>query len=117
MPASILATKLYIPPLRPQAVHRSHLIARLNAELRQDSNTKHLIFDCAAPVEHLSTAYTREPGDVIATGTPGGVGIAMKPPSLLRVGDRVRVEIEGLGALENRVIDEPDSTAFLAEDR
>lgn len=87
----------------------------VNDALRQDSNTKHLIFDCAALVEHLSTAFTLEPGDVIATGTPGGVGIAMKPPSLLRVGDRVRVEIEGLGALENRVIAEPESTAFLAE--
>jgi 2-keto-4-pentenoate hydratase/2-oxohepta-3-ene-1,7-dioic acid hydratase in catechol pathway len=89
----------------------------VNDELRQDSNTKQLIFDCAALVEHLSTAFTLEPGDVIATGTPGGVGIAMKPPCLLRVGDRVRVEIEGLGALENRVIAEPESTAFIAADR
>ena len=81
----------------------------VNGELRQDSNTKHLIFDCAAIVEHLSTAFTLEPGDVIATGTPGGVGMAMKPPRLLKVGDLVRVEIEGLGALENRVIAEPDT--------
>lgn len=85
----------------------------VNDELRQDSNTKHLIFDCAALVEHLSTAFTLEPGDVIATGTPGGVGLAMKPPRILQVGDRVRVEIEGLGALENRVIAEPESTAFV----
>ena len=83
----------------------------VNGELRQDSNTKHLIFDCAAIVEHLSTAFTLEPGDVVATGTPGGVGIAMKPPRLLKVGDVVRVEIEGLGALENRVVAEPESTA------
>ncbi len=86
----------------------------VNGELRQDSNTKQLIFDCAAIVEHLSTAFTLEPGDVIATGTPGGVGIAMKPPRLLKAGDIVRVEIEGLGALENRVIAEPEGTARIA---
>jgi 2-keto-4-pentenoate hydratase/2-oxohepta-3-ene-1,7-dioic acid hydratase in catechol pathway len=79
----------------------------VNGELRQDSNTKHLVFDCAALVEHLSTAFTLEPGDVIATGTPAGVGVAMKPPKLLRVGDVVRIEIDGLGALENRVVAEP----------
>ncbi|HEU4431539.1 MAG TPA: fumarylacetoacetate hydrolase family protein [Myxococcota bacterium] len=83
----------------------------VNGELRQDSNTKQLIFDCAALVEHLSTAFTLEPGDVVATGTPGGVGIAMKPPRLLKAGDVVRVEIEGLGVLENHVIPEPASTA------
>jgi 2-keto-4-pentenoate hydratase/2-oxohepta-3-ene-1,7-dioic acid hydratase in catechol pathway len=86
----------------------------VNGELRQDSNTKHLIFDPAAIVEHLSTAFTLEVGDVIATGTPGGVGIAMKPPKLLQVGDVVRVEIEGLGAIENRVVAEPESTAFIS---
>ncbi|HEY8153766.1 MAG TPA: fumarylacetoacetate hydrolase family protein [Myxococcota bacterium] len=84
----------------------------VNGELRQDSNTKQLIFDCAAIVEHLSTAFTLEPGDVIATGTPAGVGIAMKPPKLLQVGDRMRVEIDGLGALENSVIPEPDTALF-----
>jgi 2-keto-4-pentenoate hydratase/2-oxohepta-3-ene-1,7-dioic acid hydratase in catechol pathway len=85
----------------------------VNGELRQDSNTKHLIFDCAAIIEHLSTAFTLEPGDVVATGTPSGVGISMKPPRLLKVGDVMRVEIEGLGALENRVVAEPD-TALIA---
>src|SRR4030095_10261996 len=58
--------------------------------------------------EPPSTAFTLEPGDVIATGTPGGVGIAMKPPKLLQVGDTVRVDIDGLGALENTVIPEPE---------
>jgi 2-keto-4-pentenoate hydratase/2-oxohepta-3-ene-1,7-dioic acid hydratase in catechol pathway len=61
-------------------------------------------------VEHLSTAFTLEPGDVVATGTPGGVGIAMKPPRLLQVGDVVRVEVAGLGTLENTVVDEPATT-------
>ena len=60
----------------------------VNGELRQSSNTKELIFDCYALVEHLSTAFTLEVGDVIATGTPGGVGIAMKPPRLLAGGRR-----------------------------
>jgi 2-keto-4-pentenoate hydratase/2-oxohepta-3-ene-1,7-dioic acid hydratase in catechol pathway len=83
----------------------------VNGELRQDSNTKHLIFDCAAILEHLSTAFTLEVGDVIATGTPGGVGIAMNPPKLLKVGDVMKVEIEGLGTIENPVIAEPESTA------
>jgi 2-keto-4-pentenoate hydratase/2-oxohepta-3-ene-1,7-dioic acid hydratase in catechol pathway len=82
----------------------------VNGELRQDSNTKQLIFDCAAIVEHLSTAFTLEPGDVVATGTPGGVGIAMKPPRLLKVGDVMKVEIDGLGVLENTVVAEPDTT-------
>jgi len=86
----------------------------VNGELRQDSSTKQLIFDCAAIVEHLSTAFTLEPGDVVATGTPGGVGIALKPPRLLKAGDVVRVEIEGLGALENRVVPEPADSAFIA---
>lgn len=93
--------------------HALRLRTWVGSELRQDSNTKHLIFDCFAIVEHLSTAFTLEPGDVVATGTPGGVGIASKPPRLLNVGDVVRVEIEGLGALENPVIEEPASTALL----
>ncbi len=90
--------------------HGLRLRTWVNGELRQDSSTKQLIFDCFALVEHLSTAFTLEPGDVVATGTPGGVGIAMKPPRLLQVGDLVRVEIEGLGALENPVAAEPETT-------
>jgi 2-keto-4-pentenoate hydratase/2-oxohepta-3-ene-1,7-dioic acid hydratase in catechol pathway len=79
----------------------------VNGELRQESNTKHLIFDCYALVEHLSAACTLEPGDVVATGTPAGVGMLMDPPRLLRAGDVVRVEIDRIGAIENRVVDEP----------
>jgi len=90
--------------------HVLRLRTWVNGELRQDSSTKQLIFDCFALVEHLSTAFTLEPGDVVATGTPGGVGIAMKPPKLLQLGDVVRVEIDGLGALENTVIPEPEVT-------
>jgi 2-keto-4-pentenoate hydratase/2-oxohepta-3-ene-1,7-dioic acid hydratase in catechol pathway len=83
----------------------------VNGEVRQESSTKELIFDCFAIVEHLSTAFTLEPGDVIATGTPGGVRIALRPPRVLAPGDVVRVEIEGLGHLENRVVEEPAETA------
>ncbi len=93
--------------------HQLELRTWVNGELRQESNTKHLIFDCYALVEHLSTAMTLEPGDVIATGTPGGVGIAMKPPKLLVAGDVVRIAIDGLGELENPVIAEPESTRTL----
>jgi 2-keto-4-pentenoate hydratase/2-oxohepta-3-ene-1,7-dioic acid hydratase in catechol pathway len=81
----------------------------VNDDLRQDSSTKNLIFDCFTIVEHLSTAFTLEPGDVVATGTPGGVGIARKPPRLLSIGDVMRVEIDGLGTLEYRVVAEPDT--------
>jgi 2-keto-4-pentenoate hydratase/2-oxohepta-3-ene-1,7-dioic acid hydratase in catechol pathway len=87
--------------------HALRIRTWVNGELRQDSNTKELIFDCFAIVEHLSTAFTLEPGDVIATGTPSGVGGSMKPPRFLRPGDVVRVEIERIGAIENRVIEEP----------
>ncbi|HKC51575.1 MAG TPA: fumarylacetoacetate hydrolase family protein [Myxococcota bacterium] len=83
----------------------------VNGELRQSSNTKELIFDCFALVEHLSTAFTLEVGDVVATGTPSGVGIARKPPRMLAVGDVMRVEIDGLGDLRNEVVNEPEETA------
>jgi 2-keto-4-pentenoate hydratase/2-oxohepta-3-ene-1,7-dioic acid hydratase in catechol pathway len=92
--------------------HRLSLRTWVNDELRQDGRTDDLIYDCFEMVEHLSTAFTLEPGDVISTGTPAGVGIAMKPPGLLKAGDVVRIEIEGIGVLENPVIDEPDSTAI-----
>ena len=90
--------------------HQLALRTWVNGELRQESNTKELIFDCFTLVEHLSTAFTLEPGDIIATGTPSGVGIAMKPPKLLVAGDRVRIEVDGLGALENEVTPEPAET-------
>ena len=83
----------------------------VNGELRQSSNTKQLIFDAFTLVEHLSTAFTLEPGDVIPTGTPGGIGAAMKPPSFLVAGDVVKIAISELGEIENAVIEEPGSTA------
>jgi 2-keto-4-pentenoate hydratase/2-oxohepta-3-ene-1,7-dioic acid hydratase in catechol pathway len=79
----------------------------LNGELVQNSNTRHLIFDIGAIIAYMSAAFTLEPGDVVYTGTPSGVGVARKPSRFMKAGDVVRVEISGLGVLENPVIDEP----------
>jgi 2-keto-4-pentenoate hydratase/2-oxohepta-3-ene-1,7-dioic acid hydratase in catechol pathway len=76
----------------------------VNGELRQDSTTEEMIYRIGEQIEYLSTVMTLEPGDIIATGTPAGVGIAMKPPQFLQVGDIVRTEIEGLGFIENKVV-------------
>jgi 2-keto-4-pentenoate hydratase/2-oxohepta-3-ene-1,7-dioic acid hydratase in catechol pathway len=92
--------------------HALGLRTWVNGELRQDSNTKHFIFDCYAQIETLTQAMTLEPGDVVTTGTPGGVGVAMKPPQFLQVGDRVRVEIENLGAIESEVVPEPADVGY-----
>ena len=82
----------------------------VNGELRQNSNTKHLIFNCFDIVEHLSTAFTLEPGDIIATGTPSGVILGMNPKIWLKPGDVVRIAIDQLGVLENPVVAEPAGT-------
>ena len=92
--------------------HNLELKTLLNGEVRQETNTDDLIFNCYEIIEFLSTAFTLEPGDVIATGTPSGVGMAMSPPATMQVGDKVRVEISGLGYIENEIIAEPD-TAFI----
>ena len=75
----------------------------VNGEVRQQSNTAGMSFTVAEQVKYLSTAFTLEPGDLLATGTPEGVGAAMDPPAFLKAGDVVRCEIEGIGAIENRV--------------
>lgn len=95
--------------------HDLGIVTRVNGELRQQSNTRHLIHDCYALVELISTVCTLEPGDLVATGTPAGVGSLMDPPRLLRSGDVVHVEIERIGALENRVIDEPSTAERRSE--
>jgi 2-keto-4-pentenoate hydratase/2-oxohepta-3-ene-1,7-dioic acid hydratase in catechol pathway len=82
----------------------------VNGDLRQEARTSDLIFDCWEMIEHLSTVFTLEPGDVISTGTPAGVGAARTPPAWLVAGDVVRIEIEHIGVLENPVIDEPPTT-------
>lgn len=79
----------------------------INGEVRQSSNTADMVHRCSDMIEYLSTAFTLYPGDLITTGTPEGVGVAMKPPAFLKVGDIVRSEIEGIGAIENRIAAEP----------
>jgi 2-keto-4-pentenoate hydratase/2-oxohepta-3-ene-1,7-dioic acid hydratase in catechol pathway len=77
---------------------------RLNGQTMQDSNTSQLIFGVADLMAYLSQVFTLEPGDLIYTGTPPGVGFAKKPPLFLKGGDVVEVEIEGLGVLRNPVV-------------
>ncbi len=78
----------------------------VNGELRQHSNTKEMVFGVAALISYISAGISLEVGDIISTGTPGGVGEHRNPPAFLQPGDVVRMEIEGLGRLENPVADE-----------
>ncbi len=77
---------------------------RVNGVTKQDSNTSRMIFSVREIIAALSLGMTLEPGDIIATGTPSGVGDARKPPEYLQPGDIVETEIEGIGMLRNRVI-------------
>jgi len=87
--------------------HDLDLKTWVNGELRQNSNTKHLVFDCFEQIETLTQAFTLEPGDLILSGTPSGVGIGFDPKRFLKIGDKVRIEIQNLGHIENEVIAEP----------
>ncbi|UZE50177.1 fumarylacetoacetate hydrolase family protein [Rhodopseudomonas sp. P2A-2r] len=99
-------------PFGPVVVHVSALpnvgdlriSSTVNGELRQDSRTSRMIFPIPEIFEHLSRGMTLEPGDVIATGTPSGVGYAMTPPRFLVKGDKVTAEIEGIGILHNDIV-------------
>ncbi|MCJ2180741.1 fumarylacetoacetate hydrolase family protein [Novosphingobium album (ex Hu et al. 2023)] len=84
----------------PQALDLRCLV---NGEVRQQSNTANMLFSVAQQIEYLSTAFTLKPGDLLATGTPEGVGVAMQPPVFLQEGDVVRCEVEGIGMIENKV--------------
>jgi 2-keto-4-pentenoate hydratase/2-oxohepta-3-ene-1,7-dioic acid hydratase in catechol pathway len=86
--------------------HALRIQLRLNGKTMQDSSTAQLIFGVDHVVSFLSQTITLEPGDVIATGTPPGVGFARKPPVFLKAGDVVEVEVEGLGVLSNPVADD-----------
>jgi 2-keto-4-pentenoate hydratase/2-oxohepta-3-ene-1,7-dioic acid hydratase in catechol pathway len=79
----------------------------VNGELRQNGNTDDFIYSIGQMLEELTTVMTLEPGDLLTTGSPGGVGAAAIPPRYLKIGDVVRIEIEGLGAIENRVVADP----------
>lgn len=88
--------------------HNLSLKTWVDDELRQNANTGEMIFNCYEQIAYLSQAMTLEPGDVISTGTPSGVGVKMKPRGYLKPGQTVRIEIEGLGCLQNPVIAETD---------
>lgn len=83
-----------------------NLRTKVNGEVRQDSNTSDLIFSIPSLIAYVSQLITLEPGDIIITGTPSGVGGAMKPPRYLQPGDTVECEIEGIGVLRNKVVAE-----------
>ncbi len=89
--------------------HNLSLKTWVDEELRQNANTGEMIFNCYEQIAYLSQAMTLEPGDVISTGTPSGVGVKMKPRGYLKPGQVVRIEIEGIGQLQNPVINEPDN--------
>lgn len=84
--------------------HTLALRCLVNGEVRQQATTAELIHDVWDQISYLSTAFTLEPGDLIATGTPSGVGVGMQPPRFLVRGDVVRCEIDGIGAIENTVL-------------
>ena len=85
----------------------------VNDELRQDAKAGDMTFSIADQIAHLTKAFTLEPGDVIFTGTPAGVGAGHEPPKWLKAGDRLRVEISGLGHIENEIVAEPQDTAVI----
>ena len=100
-------------PIGPWIVHKSalpnpqqlRLICRVNGEVMQDGNTRDMIFDIATTIETLSRGMTLEPGEIISTGTPSGVGFARVPPLFLKPGDRVEAEVEGIGTLEAEIVE------------
>jgi 2-keto-4-pentenoate hydratase/2-oxohepta-3-ene-1,7-dioic acid hydratase in catechol pathway len=98
-PAIVTADEIVDP-------HNLAISLELSGELLQNSNTNQLIFNVPKLVAYLSSVFTLEPGDIIATGTPSGVGFARKPPRYLKPGDECRVRIEGLGELYNPVVAE-----------
>jgi 2-keto-4-pentenoate hydratase/2-oxohepta-3-ene-1,7-dioic acid hydratase in catechol pathway len=99
-------------PLGPWIVHKSalpnpqqlRLICRVNGAVMQDGNTRDMIFDIPTIIESLSAGMTLEPGDIISTGTPSGVGFARIPPVYLKPGDKVEGEVEGIGTLQVEIV-------------
>ena len=88
--------------------HNLDLKTWIDDDLRQSSNSRHMIFNIYQMIVYLTQAMTLEPGDVISTGTPSGVGVKMKPRGYMQAGQVVKIEIENIGILTNPVIDEPD---------
>ncbi|RIZ67582.1 MAG: FAA hydrolase family protein [Methylococcales bacterium] len=94
--------------------HNLSIKTWVDTELRQNGNTRQMITNCYEMVAYLSQAMTLEPGDIISTGTPSGVGVKMQPRGYLKPGQTVRIEIEGIGELTNVVIDEPETLPWLS---
>lgn len=78
------------------------IVTKVNGEVRQNGSTKDMMFTVEELVSILSQHITLEPGDIILTGTPAGVGKGMNPPTFLKAGDEVKISIEGIGTLSNR---------------
>jgi 2-keto-4-pentenoate hydratase/2-oxohepta-3-ene-1,7-dioic acid hydratase in catechol pathway len=97
---------LVTPDAVPPGARGLRIQGRLNGRVMQDSRTDLLIFDVPALIEMISVAMSLERGDVIITGTPGGIGAARQPPVFMQVGDVFEVEIEGLGVLTNSVVED-----------
>jgi 2-keto-4-pentenoate hydratase/2-oxohepta-3-ene-1,7-dioic acid hydratase in catechol pathway len=95
--------ELVTPDELPDGASGLRIVSRLNGTIMQDSNTADMIFNVATLISTLSEAMTLEPGDVIATGTPSGVGYARKPPVFMRPGDVCEIEIDGIGILKNTI--------------
>ena len=95
-----------VTPDETDPMGKFHVVTRVNDEVRQDDTTDNLIFDFRYLVSYLSSFYVLQPGDIIATGTPNGAGARFDPPKYLRPGDRVDVEISGIGTLSNTVVAE-----------
>lgn len=94
--------------------HDLRLRTLVDGEVRQEGHTGDMIVSLGEMIAHLSKAFTLEPGDILLTGTPSGVGQGYDPPRFLQVGQTVRVEIEGLGAIENVVVPEPSRSGAFA---
>ena len=83
--------------------HQLRLRSRVNGVVKQESSTAEFLFNIPAVIEWLSLGLTLLPGDILATGTPAGVGFARKPPEFLKPGDTVQCEVDGIGVIRNRV--------------
>ncbi|WP_375381835.1 fumarylacetoacetate hydrolase family protein [uncultured Sphingomonas sp.] len=97
------SAELVTPDELPAGASGLRIQARLNGEVMQDSDTADMIFDVATLITLMSEVMTLEPGDVIATGTPSGVGYARKPPVFMRDGDRIEIEIDRIGTASNPI--------------
>ena len=98
-----------VTPDEIEDVSSLQLRSYINGELRQSGHVRDMIHDIPAQIAHLTAAFTLEPGDLIFTGTPAGVGAGHTPPKWLKAGDTVRLEIDQIGVIENQIIAEPET--------